>query len=666
MKKNKISIGDCQYNPKTRVLTHKDGLTKKLSRVPADLLELFYSHPEHYFTIQDLQEQIWSDKTIEKASIARWISSLRKELGETPDLIYIENKRNEGYRLVAEIKKPSIFKLKYFRMAITIGVLLSPIYITYLKYFETRILNTPRTLTTLIGQEVDGAYDDGLLIFSHRSQGAKYWNLYAKKMGSGRSFVLTNNNYQNRRAVFSPDGKRIAFQRFGNGKCEIIVADISRAAMILENETIVYDCLIDRISVSIAWKDDITLFLSMRNQLLGGFQIYTLNLTTSELFSIITPPTEGQGDYYVSYSQTVNKLVYFRNVGFAKTEIWMFDPMFSKSELLTSVPIVLYTLAWVNNDKELVFRTGNGKLGKFDYELKTPITEILSVNYPIYWIFGINDDSVGYVHGNLRVRDILKAKIDGDVETVASSSFHDYLPVYAEKAESLAFISTRSGKAQVWLLDKEGEQKQLTDFQKDYQISHLVISEDGESIAYTTDTQIHLMSKNGKLLFSSDDDVVYKNPFFSKDGKSIYYTINYDDTWRIESRSLDNFDAPVTLTEGHLMRSCEGFQCLYFLRHKESQLYRLENGVITDTGVTLDKITSVNQFHIDGDIIYYVHQEERKYFLYQYDMSTHTKRKLTQVPSSQFSLDITNNFIYAITTREAEIFLEQTNIPLAQ
>ncbi|MCP4270935.1 MAG: hypothetical protein GY781_03080 [Gammaproteobacteria bacterium] len=666
MKKKKISIGDCQYNPKTRMLTHKDGLTKTLSRVPADLLELFYSHPEHYFTIQDLQEQIWSDKTIEKASIARWISSLRKELGETPDLIYIENKRNEGYRLVAEIKKPSIFKLKYLRMTITIGVLLSPIYITYLKYFETRVPSTPKTLTTLIGQEVDGAHDDGLLIFSHRSQGAKYWNLYAKKMGSGRSFVLTNNNYQNRRAVFSPDGKRIAFQRLGNGKCEIIVADISRAAMVLENETVAYDCIYDKASVSITWKDDASLFLSLRESLRGKYRVNTLDLTTFELVNIITPPSNGQGDYYVSYSQTVDKLVYFRNVGFAKTEIWMYNPKFSKSEMIASVPINLFSIAWINHDKELVFRTANGTLGKLDYIQNTPITNILSVNYPIRWLFSIDHDSIGYVHGHLRVRDIIKAKIGGEVETHVSSSFHDYLPVYAEESGSLVFVSTRSGNSQIWISDRNGELKQLTDFQRDYQISHLAISENGKVIAYTINTQIHVMTNTGNHLFSSDGDVVYKNPELSKEGKTLYYTINYDDTWRVESRNLDNIQSPVTHTEGHIMRSCEGFHCLYILRHNESQLYKLENGMFADTGIDLGDIQSASQFDITDDIIQYVELENGQLFLKQYDMINHTDRKLTQVPSRSFSLDIKNDIVYTSTSREAEIFLEQMRFPHAQ
>jgi len=657
-----IIIGQCKYSPATRKLYKADGKVKILARIVADLLELFISKPNYYFSLQELESRIWPDKAIEQASVARWISTLRKELGETSELIYIENKRSEGYRLVATIKEPSIFKLKYFQVILTIGLVLSPVYVSYLKYTAPNLTETPKTLTTLIGQELDGAYHNGLLVFSHKPKGSHYWNLYAKDKGSDRSFALTNNNFQNRRAVFSPDGQKIAFQQKGQGKCEIIVADINREAMSLENETFVYDCKFDVVSVSITWKDDNMLILAMREQLQGVFGIYTLDLNSSELVNIITPPAGGQGDYYVSYSQKVNKLVYFRNIGFAKTEIWMYDPLFSKSDLIASVPDVLFTVAWVKGDKELVFRTGKGKVGKLDYITKSPIQNILSVNYPIYWLFSIDNDSYGYVHGNLRVRDIVKAKIGGEVESIASSS-HDYLPVYAEAVETLAFVSKRSGNPQVWLLEPNGELNQLTNLLDDAQISHLAISDDGSKVVFATDAKIHIINNTGDYLFSSDGDVIYKNPVFSKDGNAIYYAINYDGTWRIESRNLNNLSSPVTLTEGHIIRACEGHDCLYFLHHQGTQLYKLENSVITDTGINLGEIQSTNQFHVSGDVIYYVEKKDGELLLNKYIMSTKIKHQLTTVPSRHFSFDAHNNLFYTIITREGEIFLEQARVP---
>jgi len=661
MSSNKIIIGQCKYNPATRKIYRADGQVKKIGRVPADLLELFISKPNYYFSLQELQSSIWSDKAIEQATVARWISTLRKELGETTELIYIENKRSEGYRLIVEVKKHGknpINKLKVFMVLLLV---VTPAVLKYSNILETKPPSTPQTLTTLIGQELDGTFNNELLIYSHKSLEGKYWNLKAKHLNSGRSFSLTNNKYDERRATFSHDGKRIAFQRVGNKKCEIIVATINRSLMKLENFNVVHDCKFDRVSVVNSWKDSNTLFLSMRESVPGKFRIFTLDMNSGELVKLIEPPNTGMGDYYVTYSNQTNELVFFRNIGRAITEIWSYDTITEKSKLLYTVPLTLFSLAWVNDDTELVFRVGNGKIAKMRLSPLTLPKEIMSVNYPIRWLFSMTSHTFGYVHGHLRVRDIVKASLNTSVEVIASSSSHDYMPVYSQESETLAFVSTRTGQHQVWIMSSSGELLQLSK-NTEKKITDLAISNDGQAIAYTLETQIFVISRSGEILFSSPKDVIYKNPTFSLDSKTLYYSINYGDSWRLEKRELTDILSSTTLTEGYYIKPCSGYHCFYYLKHNMPELYKFENGVNRNTQVKLPKIHSSNQFAITNDIIHYTEQENDKIYLKQYDMKQGSVEVVTQLPHLHFSLDITNHTIYSITTREKDIKLEKASI----
>ena len=662
----KVMLGDCKYNPKTRIITRPDGTEKKLSHVPSDLLQLLYSNPEHYFSLDELQEKLWQNKTIESGSIARWISAIRKDLGETSDFTYIENRRNQGYRFAAEVKKIKLIELKYLKSSLTLIMFLSPLYIGYINYFAPAKTNIPETLTSLIGQELDGAYNQGLLVFSHKPEGDRQWSLYAKKETDQRSFALTHNKQNNRRATFSPDGNKIAFQRVDKETCQIIVADIDRTAMVLENETVVYDCIFGRMSVSITWKDLSTLYLSYRDSPYGIFGIHSLDLNTSEMTSLITPTTDGQGDYYISYSQTANKLVYFRNIGFSSTEIWTYEPEYSLSKFITRVPLALFTAAWVKDDKELVVRTEHGTLGVIDLISDKPMTTALAVNYPLRWLFSIDNNTVGYVHGHLRDKDILKVVVGGEVKRVASSSFHESLPVFSKQSGALAFVSDRTGHPQVWLLEESGDIKQLTDFKTSYRIAHLAISDSGKTIAYTTATQMHLVSNEGNAIFSSPGDVVYENPAFSKDGQILYYAISYEGVWRVESRRIDNIHVPINLAEGYIMKPCEGLNCLYIVRHNDTRLYKLEDGAISVTGIALGNILTSGQLDISEGIIHFVDKTKEGYTLKRYDIDNQTKRSITLLPSAHFSINPENNVIYTSKVRESETMLEKVHVATGQ
>ena len=152
MSKQTVNIGSCTYNPHTRVITRADGSTTKLSRVPADLLELFVNNPLKYFKLSEIEELLWPDKTIEQNTIATWISTLRKELGQTRDEIYIENRRNDGYRLAAAVSKKHPLKNQSIKVVLSSLALFISGYASYHQLTRVQTIQAPQTITTMVGR----------------------------------------------------------------------------------------------------------------------------------------------------------------------------------------------------------------------------------------------------------------------------------------------------------------------------------------------------------------------------------------------------------------------------------------------------------------------------------------------------------------------------------
>ena len=123
---------------------------------------------------------------------------------------------------------------------------------------------------------------------------------------------------------------------------------------------------------------------------------------------------------------------------------------------------------------------------------------------------------------------------DGSEQTnIRRSEFVDSNPAWAPDGSRIAFISTRSGTHEIYMIKPDGgEQTRLTNDKSGYHNPKW--APDGDKLIFHSDEpidgvdfgSIFVMDKDGanlKRLTPEDDDDYDFNPFFSRNGKQIVF-----------------------------------------------------------------------------------------------------------------------------------------------
>ena len=653
-KSNKLILGKCEYDPELRELSIEGQAPQVIGHVQAKLLQLLYSNPEQYFSNDDLQREVWDGRVIENTTIRTTVSYLRKALGESEDCKYIDSGRNKGYRFVADIEEitPQRQIKRFFPFAVIAGLVLLLVYVVF-QSSPPQVV--PKIETTLVGQELEATVSSNIMVFSHKPEGSDYWNLYSKQLGKERYFRLTDGPFNDRKSALLENGTLLAFNRHDGDKCQIIVAGITKGKHELINEKSVYRCPNGYFIASIAWQSSSSLYLTLARSIKDKYRLEVLNLETNELTPITAPSSSGRGDYYVTSNESAKKASYLRNITGNKTEVWVYDENSKESRVVASIPLILMTSGWINAN-ELVVRTGWGQLSRLDInsgKLKKLYDTDDKVSYP----FAINNSSVGYMNGFLTVRDIVQMDHNGNINNVISSSFRDFNPVYAEEDGSIAFISNRTGKHQIWIRNKIGELTQVTKFDRNLRIGNLSVSRDGKHIAFVINAHLQIMQTDGTLLFQSKDGHFNKNPAFSYDSEKVFYASEIEGEWYIEYRSLGNLKAKHRLDKGYVIVPCAEIDCFYYIKHKESLLYKSVGGESFSTGVMLDNIASPAQLKIVGELVYYLNREGKQSELLVQNMMTKEVNHVMPLSTSGFSAQTDPFYLFTSKSREPETLL---------
>jgi eukaryotic-like serine/threonine-protein kinase len=485
--------------------------------------------------------------------------------------------------------------------------------------------------------------------FSWNGERGDNYDIYVKPVGPGAAIRLTTNADMDVSPVWSPDGRYLAFVRNNGPKAAIYLLPLSGGS-----ERKLHEFL--RTSMPsryrlLAWSPDgrWLAFPASPDGKKGG-SIFLLSLESGGEVRQLTyaPEDSAFGDSAPAFAPDARQLAFVRTYTGNVGDIFLLplsayrpagDP-----QRLTSTGAVTNP-AWTVKGSELLFTRfqgtsviwrmepnpaakagaipGIGELGNF-----------ADVTHPregstaprMVYVRSVWDENIWRVP-------VLRGKAQAQPEAIVTSTRRDWEPHFGPEPSKVSFASERSGSAEVWISDVDGNNpRRLTSMSSFAAAARW--SPDGTRIAFVTDKhgqyEIYYVDVASGAIHRLTDSPSHETaPNWSRDGRFIYFASNRSGRFQIWKQTLEpNATAvQVTDTEGFAaIESLDGKQ-VFFTKQSPAEgiwVRPIEGG---EEKQIVPSISAWGNFAVCADGIYYSTAKEPKRVQY-YSFS---KRQSTTV-----------------------------------
>jgi Tol biopolymer transport system component/predicted Ser/Thr protein kinase len=474
-------------------------------------------------------------------------------------------------------------------------------------------------LTSDPGNEFDATFSPDGTQFAYSWNGPAQDNVdvYVQVVGSGSPLRLTTDPGWEGRAVWSPDGRQIAFARGGPALASIWLAPPlgGRERMVIEGANL---------NVSgLAWgPQGQSLVFGEAESPDAGVNLVQVFLESGEKRRLTSPPPGMiSGDLFPAVSPDGETLAFARGTN-AQREIYLLPLKGGEPRALTSRGGVVFEMAWTPDGRELVY-SWSPNLGAARTLLRIAaaggepalLAGLPGAANPAISMQGnrLAYEVISY-DANIWRYSLPSAKGSGPPPVkIAASNYLDAEPRLSPDGNRIAFASTRSGRREIWVSDRDGSNLlRLTSFEMACGSPRW--SPDGRSIVFDSDLKgnwdVFVVGADGgsprALTSHAAED---SRPGWSRDGRWVYYGSNRGGDYQIWKVSLEGGD-PVQVTHGggyHPVESPDG-RFLYFARGaSQAGLWRMPAAGGEETAVLTElRQAGQGQWDVTDNGIYFV------------------------------------------------------------
>lgn len=695
-----LQVGDWQYLPEQDKLVQfaadgKIAVTADLDNLSQKVLNYFMVNAGRLVTKDELLADVWGIRDVSDGRVTRVIRVLRVALDDdTREPKYIETIPKRGYRFVAAVSEIKAIpeqeppeaidstqqknQHKLTRLLAAAAVAIVAITAVSLLFYPTGEQQETEQVIPLLRYTpvtaMDGlefyhnvSEDERYLVYSYANPDNEIVTvLMLEDLIQHKRVALTDDSYSSIGAVFSPDGKAIAYQRMSiNEWCEIRLITLGDDLLSVKSDELLTSCGKRSISARLSWSAD------------GNYLVYPeirdndkqLTLTILSVHSgsteqLTAPPASSFGDYSARFSRKGDKVAFLREAA-GVAQVWLVDLTTRASKLLAKV-VDAYpgNIDWDLQDKHIIFPSSATSISQVD------MNGIVSV-------IAHTDNSASEIQ--ITKSGHLVASIGNfsriNLKRISNSLFSDQksneLVFNSNRNETLieanprldgplAVVSRRSGLPQVWLMYPDKAQKQLTNFSERERIRSLVFSRDGSQLLVHANQQIFIYSLDGSYKqIAGSDGVLLGLPSWSRDGKTIYFAEVLQGKWRIVEQNADDLQSrKVTTVEREFYYQSYHADYAFWRESNSNKFYLQWKGKQPEElAISLPETQVITKFHLTANGIYYSKLvDDMNYTLYYFDLDTKNTRVVVDKMSlGRFSISADEQYIYILEHELADI-----------
>jgi Tol biopolymer transport system component/DNA-binding winged helix-turn-helix (wHTH) protein len=615
------------------------GVTTTLEPKLMRVLVLLASRPGQVVTKEELFADVWEGAYVTEDVLTRAIGELRRTFGDDSGNPHvIETIRKAGYRLIAPVEPvagsavppvapgtvaaapagaawPERRVARRLALAVAlVAVIVAGVWLLGRRSAAPRPASRDaaggamrvRPLTTYPGNERDPAVspDGSRVAFAWNGGAGDGFSLYVQLVDGDSPLRLTKTAGAHDRApAWSPDGQRLAFTRStGESGPDCSILTVSALG---GSERRIAPCG-DPAYRRLAWSPDGKwLALPVRDAKTSQVAIELLSPDKLERRPLTHPPAGILGDTSPAFSPDGRELAFSRNTTESVGDVWRValsaDGAAGSAAAAAAAEPVRLTfddrdtmgLEWSGDGSSIVFsssRAGIYSLWRVPArggeptwvagggaKMKHPSTA-RTRNVVAYesWIYQV---------------DLWRVSADltsGGSRLTSATDEWDYLPSVSPDGERVAFVSTRSGSDEVWVVPSAGgNPARLTSF-RGARLELPRWSPDGRRIVFSlrrgARADVAVVDSAGgvpQILTSGEGDAVA--PAWSADGRAVYFGSRRPGTgpWRVWRLDLATRKAEVVTPEGGYAAQESPDGSLYFTRADVAGIWKAAPGGAT-------------------------------------------------------------------------------------
>lgn len=538
--------------------------------------------------------------------------------------------------------------------------------VKFYSYYSIVSFDRATPLVTLDGTITSPSFspDGKFIAFSYQALDANNADLFVESLVDGRLYQITDDDTDEKQPTWSPDGSTIAFLRYDRERCSIETAHFDLAS---SQSTTPQKELTECSGVlqhnDVDWStDNKHLYYTSAISKVSPLQLFRLTIQTGKVEQL-TNYTQGEtrGVLGIEVAPDSKRIAILKDANWRDSTLQVLDLQTMKTRGVRKLVGWNRYFSWSNDGSMLVYNRNSKEVDAF--ELKSGVEKNIarSVEPIAFPIYSPTSDELVVITGRKVINIVSERLVGGEfyghqdasdsltsdstefikddnqsLTTVISSSSIDNYAEFANTSDTIAFVSWRTGKPQIWLRTVDGVELQLTQFSKDFEIRRIRWSPDDRSLIYIVNNSlysINIKTKKVAELYKPEGDWSIEAENWSNDGRWIYFSSDKTGDWqvyRIDAAGSDDAEQ-LTLKGGYgALEDRETKGIYYFKYHASGLWYQDFTGSKEIKVIDNIDVFSNNSIYLRKGWVYYLADHFPQMKLYRFSIPEDSEKPMIE------------------------------------